>query len=364
MFSKRYFISLLSLVCFVLSLQACSTIVQEKKTQSYFLRPEAPRVLIFPWPIYENISWSAWVYTNLQIYEVLSNALESRGFQCLPFEEVLKLLEEKEIVHIKKSTKISPTILALYEDPTWSEAMHQEIERIIHRELLKENKISINFGRLNNLSEKEFLELAKKKKADYVIRGRITQYHLREVDTLNPFKIGFLGAFTKSVSRLLYGVPKDNKYQRWQQLSVGFMVGAWLGSNFHTPFEPPTYETVSLGHPLLGPFGQEKISGTDDYDLGNALVWGLLGGTLSYLASHGGYAPEAVLCLTLSVYDVKAQQLIWSGRTQIKVAPESIFASHQDQYLLNKALEEALSVLMQRFWLEFEEAKIHVASSR
>jgi len=305
------------------------------------------RVLVLPFSSYVLKNYAIWQRVNLTFYEALTSKFLVEGILGVPFEDILKELETQgKIERGKRSVKVSSDLVALYQED-WSPLMKEEIGHLIAREVRqqipKQKPPQLAF------EEKEIIALGEKFHAKYVIRGRITAYNIRQEDTLNPFKIGFLTAQNRALARFFYGAPESGAYGTAQEASVGGLIGAIVGSNAKDPFEPPHKKTVHVGHPLLGETYTKYTGGTEDYDLANALTWGAAGMLISYLGAHGGNAPEAVVGLSLYVYDVEKETLIWENRVRLRVSPQSIWAPRQSEDLLIQAVEEAAKELASRF---------------
>ncbi len=352
---------ILILALFALFLASCGTMVTVEKAPPKGLVPMgAKRVLIFPFPSYEPMKPTAWLALNANLFENLAESFYTRGFDPLPYESVLSLLQEEKILAFKGSPalRIHPTVREILEDPEWSPLMKQEIFYVLNRQ--RHTEVQVDFKKWSAFSEEKLLAVAREKKVDFLVCGRISRYRLRPEETFNPFQIGFLTFITRVPARLLYGAPQEG-YDLWHQVGTGALIGGLIGSNAKDPFEPPVYRPSTEGHPLLSS-AVEKVRGDSHYETGNTIVWGLVGAGLGFLAAHGGDAPEAALTLSLTVYDVKLGHKIWASRVKLKVTPESVFAPHRHDKLFERALEEAVSQLMARFWQDYQGAQLALAT--
>ena len=343
-------------VFLVWSLTACGTMVTVKKEpQKGLVAKEAKKVLIFPLPVYEKLDSASWMALNLQIFEEVADSFQARGYDPFPYETVLSILATEEILSVEQpSSHVHSSVMMALEDPEWSETMREEIIKTIGPQT---PKVRIDFERLSFFGEEDLLEEAQAQGADFLVCGRVSRFLVRPEETLNPLRIGLLTFLTRAPSRLLYGAPKDADYGLWQEVAMGALWGGLIGANAKDPFEPPVYKTKAEGHPLFAS-SLKKVAGDAHYETWNTVVWGLLGASMAYLASHGGDAPEAVLSLSLAVYDVHTKRKIWMSRTELKAVPETVFAPHRHDKLLEKAVEQGVALLMERFWADLEGTKI------
>jgi len=342
--------SLLFLSTFLAFLAAgCATQTRVDLAPLAVPKGEAPRekVLIAPFTTYDGLDLKSWQELNLTFYEAFRANLLSASFFTVPFEDVLLELARQGKLRIREPQKIklSPTLLELYQEEDWSPLMKEELGVIITAEIRRQRGRAFRRSPVLNLESSDILSLARRFGARYVLRGRILEFSLRQEDTLNPFKIGFLTAQNRALSRLLYGAPQSGGYGVAQEVSVGGILAAVAGSNAKDPFEPPHKKTIRVGHPLFGQTYTRHSGGTEDYDLANALAWGAAGAFVSYLAAHGGDTPEAVVSLSVDLYDLKSGEIVWENRVRLRVSPQSMWAPRQPEDLLLTAVEEAARLL-------------------
>jgi len=329
------------------------------------LAKQRPRVLILPFATYiPQGNFFEWLRTNAMFYEGVSDGFIKLGMMPLPFEETLWLCKQNGYINLSfRKPKISKSLIEVLNDPEFSESMKTEIRKLIRLEMRKKGYVSFNANPLLKLTEDNLWSLAQQTHARYVVRGRITEFYIREEDTLNPFKVGFLASPFRLASRSLYGRPAEEKWGLFQEASLGLGVGALIGSEAHAPFEPPREETIHIGHPLLGTAITKKGGGAEDYDIGNALVWGAAGAGLALLANYGGRSPEAVIGFALYVYDVKKKDLIWANRVRVRVTPESVWAPAHPEDLFFRGIETASQILMDCFGKDLKaRSKLQLAS--
>ena len=285
--------------------------------------------------------YQTWLQVNTSFYEAFKRNFLVSCLMSVPLEEVMGTLEEKGLIKkpAAQPIKLSPTLLALYEE-NWSAPMREEIDAIVQGEIRRQRLQRPVVLRLN-LKKKDLINLGRAVGARYVLWGRVDELRLRQEDTLNPFKIGFLTAQNRILSRLVYGAPESSGYGVAQEVSVGGILAGIIGSEAKDPFEPPHKKTIHVGHPLFGQTFTKHSGGTEDYDLGNALFWGGAGMMVSFLAAHGGDSPEAVVGVSVYLYDVKQEKIIWENRIRLRVSPQSFWAPRHPEDLLLQAVEEA-----------------------
>jgi len=304
------------------------------------------KVLVLPFAAYEGLDLRSWEQLNLGFYEAFKGHFLEISFFTVPFEDVLEELYRRGKLKIRQPNrvKISPSLLETYQQD-WSPIMKEEIKGLIMAEVKRQSKGNLEPKVQLSFEEADIFSLAQKFKARYVLRGRIVEFDLRDEDTLNPFKIGFLTAQNRFLSRLFYGAPQEQKIGTVHEVSVGGVLAGILGSNAKDPFHPPHKETYRIGHPLFGETYTREVGGDDNYDFLNALSWGAAGAFISYLAAHGGNSPEAVINISVYLYDVKENRLVWENRVRLRVSPQSVWAPRKPVDLLLVAIEEAARLL-------------------
>ena len=308
------------------------------------LKEERKFVAVLPLNTSFVKDWQKWNQINIAFYEAFKRNLLASCFFTVPYEEVINILEQEGKIErpSPQKIKISPSLLEVYQED-WSPLMKEEIGAIIKTEIRRQ--ISPTPSPKLALTRKDIIQIGKKAGARYVLWARLNEFALRQEDTLNPFKIGILTAQNRFLARLFYGAPESGAYGTAQEVSIGGLIGGIIGSNAKDPFEPPHKKTVRVGHPLFGQEFTKYSGGTEDYDLANALFWGSAGMLVSYLAAHGGNAPEAVLGLSVYLYDVEKEQIVWENRIRLRTSPQSVWAARHPEDLILQAIEEAARYL-------------------
>jgi len=308
------------------------------------------KVLILPLSWYEKEdSFHKWFKTNVLYFEGIADGFAKQGIAPIPFEESFWLCVKKGFIRVSyERPKIPSGIKEILNDPLVSANMKQEIAKLIPN---IKGRFSFNQSQLLRLTEDDIWQLGALTGARYVVRGQIVEFLVRSEDTLDPFKIGFLSFPVRFSSRTLYGRGKNEKWTLLQEVSVGLGVGALLGFEAKDPVEPRRKETIyTLSTPQLSYTVTKFKRGAEDYDIGNAIFWGLVGSGLATLSHYGGRSPEVVLGLALYIYDTNSKSLLYYNRVRLRVAPETIWASAHIEDLIFKGMLEATNLLTTQFW--------------
>lgn len=166
-------------------------------------------------------------------------------------------------------------------------------------------------------------EIGKYFSAKYVLRGRIIEYNMREEKTFDPTRRGLLPFFVDGTTTGLFGVARSGNYDLWQDTATMGTLGALAGTNANGPY----------------------VGGTGAYGA-NATFWGAAAAGTAYLANKGGKVNEARVQLQLALQSTTDGKVIWTNRVEIAVAPNTAFDRSDDQHLMDKALEEAATALI------------------
>jgi hypothetical protein len=228
----------------------------------------------------------------------------------------------------------------------WSSAMQEEISRVYAiSEATKATQGSMRFEQVG-LNQEAVKVIGTRFSSDYLLRGRIVEYEMRQGHSLNPFQRGFLPVFFGVTSNALFGVAKTEQYDLWHDVAVGGTVGALIGTNLETPFNPPKKETTTTIEGTHPRFMTEKT--VTDYDGGyemyqglNAGVWGAAGAAAAYLSNKGGKIEKAVVQVSLALQKADDGTIIWQNRVEKEVEPYTMWANPTDRIVLDKAIEEA-----------------------
>ncbi|OCC16413.1 hypothetical protein DBT_0230 [Dissulfuribacter thermophilus] len=275
--------------------------------------------------------------TRLGIYP----ALQEDVIQCLSDIGVIKIIETPEVGS-------SQRFIQRELSSGWSDEMRMEVQKILASNrgssrwnTIKTKKIGLDPGTL--------MAIGQRLGVDYVLRGRIVEYEIRDDRNLNPLQRGILPFFFDLSSATVFGVARSDTYDLWHDVSVGGLLGAVFGSSANHPFNAPSKKTSILndGHPRLGDSVVSESGGFDGSHGLNAAFWGAAGAGAAYLAYNGGKVPEAVVQVTLALQDVHTGKVLWANRVEKMVQPKSVWSDTSVRTQVDLAVEEAAKSLVQ-----------------
>ena len=288
---------------------------------------------------------------QIKIQTAISYNLASRGYYLPVEEDVVQYLVDLGVINLIETQTVSSrhNRKSFYRElgSGWSADMKKEINNILlQNELMNvpEEELKMNMIGLNKNVIKQIGEYFG---ADFVLRGRIVEYEMREGQDLNPLQQGILPFFFDWTSATIFGVAQSEKYDLWQNLAIGGAMGAGLGSMANTPFNAPTESSHVVGtHPRFAHVVTETSGGYTNSALLNAGVWGAAGMAAAYLASKGGHVPKAVVQISLALQDTETGQVVWANRVEKEVEPISMWADPSDRKNMDRAIEEATKALL------------------
>ncbi|MCD6200010.1 MAG: hypothetical protein J7K15_15820, partial [Deltaproteobacteria bacterium] len=289
---------------------------------------------------------------QVKIYEALMYRLAEKGFYVPLKEDVVQYLVDLGIIQIigKPSIRSSNSYGSITEElgSEWSDAMQEEIQKlVVVNEQLAKSKQRYEVTRVG-LDPGTIQQIGRRFGADYILRGRVVEYEVREGNTLNPLQIGILPFFFDTSSALLFGFAESERYDLWQDLAIGGGLGALLGSNAETPFTTPNKKTTITGgsHPRFATESTSYHGGYENHAGYNAAVWGAVGASAAYLASKGGHVPQAVVQISLALQDASDGRIVWANRVERQVEPLSMWADPAVRTQIDRAVEEAAGALI------------------
>ena len=289
---------------------------------------------------------------QVKIYEALMCRLAERGFYVPLKEDVVQYLVDLGVIRIVGQPSIrsgiSCGLITKELSSGWSEAMQVEVRKlVVMNEQLDKSKQRFELTRVG-LDPGTIQQIGRRFGADYILRGRVVEYEVREGNTLNPLQVGILPFFFDTSSALLFGFAESERYDLWQDLAIGGSLGALLGTNAETPFTTPRKETTISGgsHPRFATESTSYNGGTSNHAGLNAAVWGAAGASAAYLASKGGHVPQAVVQISLALQDASDGRIIWANRVEKQVEPLSMWADPAVRTQIDKAVEEAAGALI------------------
>ncbi len=293
---------------------------------------------------------------QVKIQEALAYRLAQRGVLVPVEEDVVQYLSEIGVIRIlKTSSESNRAYVNLKREigAGWSQEMESEIRTIlIQNRGLNESETRMEITKVG-LDKGIIRQIGRYFGANYVLRGRIVEYEIRNNQALSPIQQGILPFFFDSASGFLFGFADSGRYDLWQDMAVGGGLGALFGSSANTPFNAPSKRRVVSGHPMFGVSHTVERGGYSNSNGLNAAVWGGAGAAAAYLASKGGNVPQAVIQLSLALQDVHTGRVVWENRVEKRVEPESAWADPSERLHMDTAVEEAARMLADNLMASF-----------
>ncbi len=329
---NRWFI-LLFLLAIMVCLASCGQKIRDSvaplNTSVQYPDSSAKQIVILPLADYTmGVRPDDSLRRQIKIYEALMYQLAEKGFYVPVEEDVVQYLVDLGVIRIigQPSIPSSNSYRLITEELSsgWSDAMQEEIQKLVVRnEQLGKSRQGYEVTRVG-LDPGTIQQIGRRFGADYILRGRIVEYEVRDDNTLNPLQVGILPFLFDTSSALLFGFAESEQYDLWQDLAIGASVGALSGSSAETPFS----------------------SGHSDYAGLNAASWGAVGASAAYLASKGGQVKQAVVQLSLALQDASDGRIIWANRVEKQVEPVSMWADPAVRVQIDRAVEEAAGSLI------------------
>jgi hypothetical protein len=290
---------------FFLLISGCGQNVRENIPLSP-IGPESSRILnkhfvLLPFADYSySKDFDNSYQRNLALLEVFTDQLVAKGFQLPPQEDVFSYLVDNKIIKVvsNDSSELTKHVEnELHEN--WSGVMKGEMSKLIsehHRAASATDtgkNSPLDAPGTHGLTPDAINEIGQFFKADYVMRGRIIDYRIKNETTWNPVKMGFLPFVFGGASRLFFGIADTGSYD--------------------------SASPVSILDPILG-------TGS----------------------------PQAVVQLRAWVQNCKTGEIIWTNRVKVKVATVSAYSDvHQDS-LIEPAVFNAVASLVDDFWISYD----------
>jgi len=196
-----------------LLMTGCGQRVVEKLS----VTPEAPynavgqgkTIVILPFTDYSDSSIANAQKRNIALNEAITDKLSLNGFSMPIPEDVYDYLVNNQIITDFSSTKSSlHTELASRE---WSEKMKD----IFRREINDNGKTAEKQG----LTTEEVIKIGRAFNADYVMRGRIIEYKIRQ-DT-DSWNAGLIPLIVRADNRIFFGFADADSYDGKSELVSG-----------------------------------------------------------------------------------------------------------------------------------------------
>ena len=345
---RKVFFSIL-FFSFILFITGCGkrAYVDYQPNKLPVMKGNISKVLVLPFSSYSlSKSPKTWMQANILLYDSITDNFATHKILSVPFDDVFTILKQNGFLKFNHN-EVSPGLVEEFNNMQWSSAMRKEIGTLIYEEKVYKNKNN-ELEPILYLTEDKIFKINKTFNADYILRGSITELTVKKEETFNPFKIGFINAPLKFLSRALNGVGETDSWARGQEVLTGILTGAILGSFANEPFQAPGHKTTTV--PLLGTTVKERGSGPTDYQWGNAAFWGAMTGFSAFIASHGANIPEITVGLRLYFYNAKTKELVWTNRVKLHVTPESQWSKQNVNELINYAIKQSVDTILKSFW--------------
>jgi len=312
-------------------LTGCGQLISEKLAVSDANRMNTctgKKVVILPLADYSYADDAERAFKrNLVIMENLNSRLSENGFRLPVQEDLLQYLDDSGIVKISKQLASSgqPGYIQnmISNDNSWSPEMKKEMTQISSKNT---NSSSIDKGVA--LDQAALAKIAANFNADFIIRGRITQFELDSENTWDPMKRGLFPVVFGGSNRALFGVTNSQDYDMFGSVLSGALIGGGIGSQTSLPYD-----------------SSEKINPQRF----NFSAWALGAATLGYMSSKGGHANQAAVQLRLWVQDPKTAEVVWTNSVKVLVKPQTVFAETREDKLFDTAITQAVAALTKDF---------------
>lgn len=362
---NRFWICVFTVAALLLGAAGCGQKVNTslESNQTYHgLIEQKNQIVMLPFADYTTgIRPDDSIRRQIKIQSSFSHHLAANGYYVPMEEDTVQYLVDLGVISLIESPEMksgrSRQTLAREMGTGWSERMQEEIDQLlIHNDMqnvsgerLKFNKVGLHKGTI--------MQIGRYFNANYVLRGRIVEYDLREGQGLNPLQQGILPFFFDGSSGLIFGVAKSESYDVWQDIAIGGAIGLAAGSTGNTPFnEPSTTSEVTGSHPRDMEVVTSTSGGYTTSEGLNAATWGGVGAGVAYLASKGGYVPKAVVQLSVALQDTKTGQVVWANRVEKEVEPASMWSDPTDRKNIDVAVEEATKELAEDLTAALDQA--------
>ncbi len=347
----------LAAFCVIFLLSGCGQKVKEsvQAIDSTTIRNPypCPKIVMLPFADYssgKHVDDS--LRRQVKIQNAIMHKLASKGFYTPVEEDVVQYLIDLGVITLIEGPSVDSarTRRHFYRElgTGWSKDMEKAIKDVLlsnemanrPQEEFKINRIGLNKNVVKQIGE--YFD------ADYILRGRIVEYEVREGQALNPLQKGILPFFFDWTSATVFGVAQSDQYDLWQDLAIGGAMGAGLGSQANTPFNGPSESKKVVGsHPRFAHIVSETSGGYKHSAAYNAGVWGAAGMAAAYLAAKGGHVPKAVVQISLALQDPETGEVVWANRVEKEVEPVSMWADTTDRTQMDVAVEAATKKLIE-----------------
>ena len=285
---------------------------------------------------------------QVKLMAALNHEMTRMGIYAPVHEDVIQCLDDLGVIKIlgEERRDAGRRFLERELSSGWSETMRLEVQKVLAQAgaLGKAQEVEL---RKVGLDRETLRELGHRLGADFVLRGRIIEYEVRDGKGFNPLQRGILPFFFDFSSATIFGLARSETYDLWHDAALGGTLGAIFGASANHPFNAPDKETeiLSGGHPRLATTVVRESGGFEGSAGLNAAFWGAAGAGAAYLASQGGRVPEAVVQVALALQDTRTGRVLWANRVEKEVEPVSVWSDTRVRIQVDLAVEEAARTL-------------------
>lgn len=309
---KQKISPVLALFGMALMLCACGTVVKETVSPHSCLTigQEHGRILLLPFADYSQGSTpDDYARRQVKLHEAFTYQLGRYRITAPVREDVIQALLDMRVIEKSASQDLlrdEEQVMGL--GSGWSEEMYNEIRLVTQAEA---GTRGIQKAGTVGFDRERIMALGKRFDADFVLRGRIVEYEVRDEHTLEPARRGLLPFFFDTTSSLIFGVAESETYDIANDMTIGGGLGALL-------------------------------SETD-----SATIGGGVGAGFGYLANRSGKVPQGVVQVSVALQDATTGDVVWSNRIEVQVAPETAWADRYPRTVIDRAVELAAERLVE-----------------
>lgn len=351
---KKESLYLLSVTLGLLLVAGCGTKIKETvspvNTSSLETQSSPLRIALLPFADYTaGFSPDDGMRRQVKLMAALNHEMARLGIYTPLDEDVIQCLADLGVIKVihEGGRDVGRQFLERELASGWSDTMRLEVQRILANARALEETHGLEIKKVG-LDRETLRELGQRLGTDYVLRGRIIEYEVRDGQGFNPLQRGILPFFFDFSSATVFGVARSETYDLWQDAALGGTLGAVFGSSANHPFNAPDKERriVNGAHPRLATTVVHESGGFEDSAGLNAAFWGAAGAGAAYLASKGGRVPEAVVQVALALQDTRTGRVLWANRVEKEVEPVSVWSDTRVRTQVDVAVEEAARSLV------------------
>ncbi len=243
-----------------------------------------------------------------RVQQALTYYLAQKGYYLPMQEDVVGYLADLNVIRLSKSSdspyKAANDVIYKELGNGWSDEIVKIVTGVVQRNdrMAEEGKPDMSF---TGITPDVLQKISERFGANYVLRGRISEYEIRDDSVLNPVRQGIIPFFFDFSSKTFLGFTESRDYDAWQDMALAAGAGSWMANS------------------------------------SNAVLGGFLGGGSGYLISKGGKEPVAVVRIGLAMQEPDTGRVVWANWVEKQVWPSSVWAGQSYREQLDKALDEA-----------------------